>query len=298
MRLTVHPLLPRAGASASGPELRLRLKRSADGAELHSQTAVLEPTVLDAVEADGPAPQAYVPVTLAVPLPQQEGAYDIELEAVERNGLRWSRSVASRTVQVVAVADAVADAPAGGDWRVLYELDPGSPKLLERLRRLPGMGMPSISMPGVSMPKMPLPSFAMPKMPLPNVSVPKLPSVNSMVPRLTGLLSVGHSTLETHPLGPMLRLPPTAADKPAWEGIGLAGTEPGLPHLVAEARHASIRLLAAHADAAAADLEPLNAFRGDLWQGARAGRPDAGRRAAQGALPGNVAPHPHASAHR
>ena len=232
VRLTVHPLLPRAGASASGPELRLRLKRSADGAELHSQTAVLEPTVLDAVEADGPAPQAYVPVTLAVPLPQQEGAYDIELEAVERNGLRWSRSVASRTVQVVAVADAVADAPAGGDWRVLYELDPGSPKLLERLRRLPGMGMPSISMPGVSMPKMPLPSFAMPKMPLPNVSVPKLPSVNSMVPRLTGLLSVGHSTLETHPLGPMLRLPPTAADKPAWEGIGLAGTEPGLPHLV------------------------------------------------------------------
>ncbi|MEI7782176.1 MAG: hypothetical protein WCJ18_09665, partial [Planctomycetota bacterium] len=69
-------------------------------------------------------------------------------------------------------------------------------------------------------------------MPLPSVPVPKLPSVNSMVPRLTGLLSVGHSTLETHLLGPMLRLPPTAADKPAWEGIALAVAEPGMPHLV------------------------------------------------------------------
>lgn len=249
VRLTVHPLLPRQVSATSGPELRLRLRRAANAVEVHSQSAVLVPiaSAFDAGRGDGPGTQQYAPVTLAVPLPQQEGGYDIEMEVVERGGLRWSRTVASRKVQVVAVGDEAPGAPGGTDWQVLYELDPGSPKLLERLRRLPGMGMPAMTVPSVPLPKMPLPSFTMPKLsiptpslanvpfpsvPLPGVPVPKLPSVNSMVPRLTGLLSVGHSTLETHPLGPMLRLPPKAGEEPAWEGIALASVEPGMPHLV------------------------------------------------------------------
>ena len=240
IRLTVHPLLARM-ATATEPELRLRLKRSADGAELRAQSKVLEAIPEETARAAGPAPQPFAPVPLAVALPEQEGAYDIELELVERGGLRWSRSVATRTIQVVAVADAAPKEPVGGDWRVVYELDPGSPKLLERLRRLPGVSMPSMGMPSVPMPKMPLPSFSLPKVPLPtpslpnvplpNVPVPKMPSVNSMVPGLSGLLSMGHSTLDSHPLGAMLKLPPAGVE-PAWEGIALVSAEPGKPHLV------------------------------------------------------------------
>ena len=230
IRFTVHPLLARM-ATATAPELRLRLKRSAGGSEIRAQSKILEAIPEEMSRAAGPAPQPFAPVPLAVALPEQEGAYDLEIELVERGGLRWSRSVATRTLQVVAVADAAPKEPAGNDWRVIYELDPGSPKLLERLRRLPGVSMPSMGMPSVPMPKMPLPSFSLPKVPVPNVPVPRLPSVNSMVPGLSGLLSVGHSTLDTHPLGAMLKLPPAGAE-PAWEGISLVSAEPGKPHLV------------------------------------------------------------------
>jgi hypothetical protein len=245
IRFTVHPLLSRM-ATATAPELRLRLKRSAGGAEIRAQSKVLEVLSDETPRAAGPAPQPFAPVPLAVTLPEQEGGYDIEMELVERGGLRWSRSLATRTLQVIAVADAAPTEPAGDDWRVVYELDPGSPKLLERLRRLPGVSMPSMGMPSVPMPKMPLPSFSLPKVPLaapslpnvplpnvpvPKMPVPKMPSVNSMVPGLSGLLSVGHSTLDTHPLGAMLKLPAAGAE-PAWEGIALVSAEPGRPHLV------------------------------------------------------------------
>lgn len=239
IRFTVHPLLSRM-ATATAPELRLRLKRSAGG-EIRAQSKVLEALSDETPRAAGPAPQLFAPVPLAVTLPEQEGGYDIEMELVERGGLRWARSLATRTLQVVAVADAAPKEPAGDDWRVVYELDPGSPKLLERLRRLPGVSMPSMGMPSVPVPKMPLPSFSLPKVPLPTPSlpnvpvpkmpVPKMPSVNSMVPGLSGLLSVGHSTLDTHPLGAMLKLPAAGAE-PAWEGIALVSAEPGRPHLV------------------------------------------------------------------
>ena len=68
----------------------------------------------------------------------------------------------------------------------------------------------------------------MPK--LPGVA---LPSVADMVPRLGGLLSAGHSSVEPHPLGTMLKLPPARAiDEPSWEGIVVVGAQPGQPHLV------------------------------------------------------------------
>lgn len=235
VRFTVHPLLARM-ATATPPELRLRLKRSAGGAEIRAQSQVLKVASEEPARAAGPAPQSFAPVSLAVALPEQEGGYDIEMELVERGGLRWSRSLVARTLQVVAVADVAPKEPAGDDWRVVYELDPASPKLLERLRRLPGVSMPSMGIPSVPMPKMPLPSFSLPKVPLPNVTVPnvpvpRMPSVNSMVPGLSGLLAVGHSTLDIHPLGPMLKLPPAGAE-PAWEGIAIVSAEPGRPHLV------------------------------------------------------------------
>lgn len=230
VQLLVQPLLAEASATAAVCELNVRVRRSGDSAETHAQTVVVE----DASSA-APGMREFRPVRLAVPLPPQEGGCDIVVELVERSPLRWSRAVAARTVQVVAVAD---EPPvvAAAAWEVVYELDPGSPKLLERLRRLPGMGLPSLPTAGVTLPKLPRPSFTLPKMPLPTpalpgVPVPKLPAVATMVPRLTGLLAVGHSTLESHDLGPMLRLPP-ASDGTAWEGIVLPGAAPATPHLV------------------------------------------------------------------
>jgi hypothetical protein len=250
VRMAVDPLLPKRSPGAGAVELRMRLKASAEGEPLLVQSLLLAETAATAAE---PRLQAYERVYFDMPLPASEGAYDIELEAVERGGLRWSRPLASRTVQVVAVADVALDTAAlaaetGDGWKVIHELDPGSPRLHERLRRLPGVGMSYVPMPAMPMPSMSLPSMSMPNMPMPNVPIPNvsmpnvpmpklpnvsLPSVSSIVPKLSGLLAAGHSTVEVHALGPMLRLPPArSADEPAWEGIAIAGAQPGLPHLV------------------------------------------------------------------
>jgi hypothetical protein len=242
VRMAVDPLLPRRSQGAGAVELRMRLRAAAESEPLVVQSLLLAEAAATAAEL---RLQEYQRVQFDVPLPAREGAYDIELEAVERGGMRWSRPLASRTVQVVAVAD-VAAAPVaenGDAWKVIHELDPGSPRLHERLRRLPSVGMsyvpmpampmPSMSLPSMSMPNVPIPNVPMPNVSLPNVPMPKLPSVSSIVPKLSGLLAAGHSTVEVHPLGPMLRLPPARSpDEPAWEGIVIAGAQPGMPHLV------------------------------------------------------------------
>ena len=227
VRIAVDPLLPKRSPGTGAVELRMRLRAAAESEPLVVQSLLLAEAAAQAAE---PRLRAYQRVQFDVPLPAREGAYDIDLEAVERGGLRWSRPLASRTVQVVAVAD-VAAAPAaenGDAWKVIHELDPGSPRLHERLRRLPSVGMSYVPMPA-----MPMPSMSLPSMSMPNVPMPKLPSVSSIVPKLSGLLAAGHSTVEVHALGPMLRLPPArSADEPAWEGIVIAGAQPGMPHLV------------------------------------------------------------------
>ena len=231
--LTVHPLVASQAATATAYDLTVRVRRSGAAVDTHVETVAVE----DAAAPSSAGMREFRPLRLVLPVPAEEGGFDVGLELIERGGLRWSRAVATRTIQLVAVADKPFDPP-DVPWSPVYELDPGSPKLLERLRRLPGMGLPSLPVPSVTLPKMPKPSFALPKMPaalpnvpLPSVPVPKLPSVATMVPRLTGLLAIGHSSLESHDLGPMLRLPP-AADGPAWEAVALPAAEPGLPQLV------------------------------------------------------------------
>ncbi|MEI6240184.1 MAG: hypothetical protein WCR51_07330 [Planctomycetia bacterium] len=236
LSLVVHPLVASQATTAAAYELKVRVRRSGADADAHTETVPVEEAATPAVAGV----RDFLPLRLVLPVPADEGAFDVGFELVERGGLRWSRAVATRTVQLVAVTETAFDPP-DAPWSIVYELDPGSPKLLERLRRLPGMGLPSLSMPSVTLPKMPKPSFALPKMslpsaalpnmPLPAVPVPKMPSVATMVPRLTGLLAVGHSSLESHDLGPMLRLPP-AADGPAWEAVALPSSGPGMPHLV------------------------------------------------------------------
>ena len=247
VRVTVDPLLPKRSSVVGSVELRLRLRAAPDADPLAAQTL----TLAEAPAEEGvlePRLQRYERVSADLVLPDHEGVFEIDMEAVERGGLRWSRPLATRTVQLVAVSDTPVAPPldAGDGWKVIHEVDPGSPRLHERLRRLPAAGMahvpmpalpmPSMSLPDIGMPNVPLPNVPLPNVPMPNVPLPKIPSVSAvsaMVPRLGGLLATGHSTVEAHPLGPMLRLPPARSpDEPSWEGIVIASAQPGLPHLV------------------------------------------------------------------
>jgi len=232
LRVSVDPLLATRLQGGHTVELRMRLK-SPQGAEVAVQAVPLTPRVADAAVAGGPGFTEFEPVVFDVALPTEEGVSVVELEALERGGLRWSRPLASRAVELVALGDGRLE-PAGSEaWKPVYELDPGSPRLLERLRRLPGVSLPSMPLPDMPLPSLSMAAVPLPKLPsMPLPAVP-MPNVSAMVPRLSGLLSHGHSTLVTHPLGPMLRLPPADRDHaPAWEGVVLAGLQPGAPHAV------------------------------------------------------------------
>jgi hypothetical protein len=223
--------------------MHLRLASPQDEKPIDSQTAALTPRAPAAPRtASGRVPTEFAGVDFELSLPEAEGVYEITLEAVERGGLRWTRPLATRTLQVVALADAADARPPAGDWGIVYELDPGSPKLHERLRRLPGRGLPAVPLPSIPLPAMPLPSLSRARVPLPPLprlpemsglpEVP-IPNVSAMVPRLSGLLATGHSLVVPHALGPMLRLPPAPRPSdPSWEGIVVAGAQPGRPHVV------------------------------------------------------------------
>jgi hypothetical protein len=240
VRLRVDPLLPVRTDHAGRYELRVRLLAGLKGETHDAQVVPVVPREpRGAADGDRRLTRCE-PVEFEVTLPAREGTCDVELQAVEVGSLRWARPLASRTVQVVAVADRPADAPPA-EWKIVHEVDPGSPRLHERLRRLPGaglaqVGMPSIPLPAFTRPNVALPNVPLPNVPLPNVPLPKLPgvpAVSAMVPRFSGLLVAGHSTVEPHALGPMLLLPPAkAASEPSWEGIVIAGVQPGIPHAV------------------------------------------------------------------
>ena len=227
VRFGIDPLLPPRAAAGATVELRVKVRDTADGSETHTRSYLLhEMAPCPGEECPSGPPQRFDPLTVDVPLPPREGAYDVTMEITERGGLRWARPLASRTVQLVAVTATTPRPRAEGDWRVLYELDPTSPRLMERLRRLPSMGRQAAQ----SLPHVPLP-VTIPKVPLPSVSISRIPGVGSVVPRLTGLLPAGHSMLEPHPVGALFRLPPSrSADELAWEAIQLSGVVPGAPH--------------------------------------------------------------------
>jgi hypothetical protein len=241
LRFRVDPLL--AIKPGEGQfELRLRLGRPRQEKIIDSQAAVIMPQQVGEPRdtlSTGRLPTPFGSVEFEVSLPVEEGVYEVTLDAVERGGLRWTRPLATRTIQVVALSEEPLGHPPATAWGVIYELDPGSPKLHERLRRLPARGLPAVPVPNLSLPAMPLPSLSRPRMPfarLPDVprlpEVP-LPNVSSMVPRFGGLLAAGHSLVVPHPLGPMLQLPPAPeTNKPSWEGIVVAGAPPGMPHIV------------------------------------------------------------------
>jgi hypothetical protein len=246
--LRVDPLLPTSLQGGHAADLRMRLRDGRLGTDLAEQSAPLV-----AIGTAGPFTE-FEPVVFEVALPATAGVFDVELEAVERGSLRWSRLLAERSVQFVAVAQGPAEPPSADPWKIVYELDPGSPRLHERLRRLPGVPLPSV----------PLPSLPRPPVTLPKIPGVALPDVSAMVPRFSGLLAHGHSTVEPHPLGPMLRLPPAStAGEPSWEGVVLAGVQPGMP-LAVEVDYpadqdAVLAVVVLEADAAGAVVESRHA---------------------------------------
>lgn len=230
LRFRVDPLIP-LKPGAGDVELRLRLSAARQDAAIDSQATKLVPLAppIGATPVGGRLPTPFAGVDFELSIPAEEGVYEVTLDAVELRGLRWTKPLASRVIQVVAMA---AEPPPGDDtaWEVVYELDPGSPRLHERLRRLPSRGLSAIPLPAVPLPAMPRPSLPLPR--LPEVPV-TLPDVSSMVPRLTGLLASGHSIVAAHPLGPMLRLPPAVEpDRPSWEAIAIASAQEGMPHAI------------------------------------------------------------------
>lgn len=223
VRLWVRPVIDGKAAKAGDYELRLRLLGG--GKQLFAAAIPLNPA-----DSGGAKPviRSFAEVPVEVPLPTREGAYDLEFDVLERGSLRWSRAVASRTVQFVAVA-ASSPVASGERMQVVYELDPGSPRLLDRLRRLPG-----VSVPALNVPQLPVPQIGMGQISKPGGGgLPRLPGVDALMPRGGGLVAAGDSTVEPHPLGPVLKLPPAGSSgSPTWEGIAIPVVRPGIPHVI------------------------------------------------------------------
>jgi len=230
VRIDVHPLLPPRAPGTATVELRVKVRDTADGTETFARTFLLnEFAPAPGAGAVEETPRRFGAIGVEVPLPAREGAFDVAMEVTERGGLRWARPLAARTVQVVAVTASAGRAQGDGEWRTVYELDPNSPRPMERLRRLPAMGRSAAS----NLPHVPLPALPIPKVSLPAMSIPGLSAVGQVVPRLTGLLPSGHSTLEPHPAGALFRLPAARSpEEPSWEAIHLAGAVPGAPHRI------------------------------------------------------------------
>lgn len=246
VRLTVHPLLPARASGFGSVDLRLVLSNQRTGEELLAHTLPLVPPEEPSDgSAELPVLQAWQSAYFDFSIPDAPGVYQISLEAIERGRLRWSRTLVSRKIDFPVVEAAAPDAAEDIPWRIIYRLDPGSPRLHERLRRLPGQAAESVAaMRRLSLPAMPMPSLtraagslpemSLPKMSLPELpALPKVPAIDSLVPTFGGLLVTGDSTVEPHPLGVMLRLPPAGSRAtPPWEGVVVTEAVPGLPHAV------------------------------------------------------------------
>jgi hypothetical protein len=238
VHVAVHPLLVSRSGATAPRELTLRVRDLTGGAELVAESRLIHVAEDAAVPVgNGLAAQAFDPVVFDIPLPNHEAVCAATLEVIERGSLRWSRPVATRTIELPAVSAAASPRPAAVEWKVVYELDPSSPRLHERLRRLSGsissVSVPSLPLPSMKLPTLPFPSMTRPSIPLPKMPNVPIPSVSAMVPRMSGLLASGDSTVEPHAIGTVLRLPPASSSgEPTWEGIVIAGADVGMPHLV------------------------------------------------------------------
>ncbi len=158
-------------------------------------------------DADGEIP-------FEIPLPGEEGVYDLALTAV--NNLNWSQAVrqplsrrkvlAERHVQLLLLSPQRPPATQPeGEFTQVVEIDPANPRWYEKLPKLPQ---------------------------LPALSLPKA--------RLASLLHLGKGSLGNggllpcrHVLGDLVQLRPNAESSDvSWEAYSLPISQPGHPHML------------------------------------------------------------------
>lgn len=117
----------------NGAKIKARLLNKTTNTELLAQEFVIEPWKQDwSKPAEGAARQPSIPFVIA--LPEAEGVYELALEAIERGPLRWGKTIATRTVQLIVVADKNPKPVEAANWQKILELDPTSNSWSERFR--------------------------------------------------------------------------------------------------------------------------------------------------------------------
>jgi len=152
------------------------------------------------------------PVTfpLEIPLPNEEGVYELVIKAAGSKGLRlpqggrmplgWKQTVAERKLQFLVIQRTSPAMSAGIHHELgeVVQIDPANPKWWERFAKLPQM--------------------------------PQMPRLQRL---WKGPLGSGHSHTRQHPLGQLVELAPNAkADDVSWEAYTLPIDRPGLPHVL------------------------------------------------------------------
>lgn len=160
--------------------------------------------VLWSAEREGRAGQP-VSFPLSVPLPEQEGVYDLTMTATRigwpnpvRRPLHWRQTVAERKVQLLVLAGERSGPSAPADeseFRQVVEIDPAHPRWWELLSKLP-----------------------------------QLPKVQRLWKTPLGN---GNMQRWNHPLGELVRLNPSrqSPDR-SWEAYTLPIIDPGQPHIL------------------------------------------------------------------
>ena len=237
VRFMAWPMLQVRSGSSAPRELLMTVRDVLTEMELSVESRLIHADDAPAVPAgEGVEVRSFQPIEFEVELPEHDSVCEVAFEIVERSGFGWSRPVATHSIDLFVVDDEPLREPSEA-WTLVYELDPASPRLHERLRRLSStmssLSVPALPLPSVKLPALPFPSMTRPNIPLPKMPNVPLPAVSSLVPRVSGLLSHGDSVVEPHPQGAVLRLPPVpSTDQPSWEGVVIAGAAVGKPHLV------------------------------------------------------------------
>jgi hypothetical protein len=178
----------------NGAKIKVRLLNKATNTEHLAQEFTIEKWAREWSKPTNGAPrQPSIPFTTT--LPEAEGVYELAIEAIERGTLRWGKTIATRTVQLIVVGDKNPKPPEVANWQKILELDPTNNSWSERFRN----------------------SWSM----WPGARPAPLDNGQAAVHPLGG--NLGNA---------MKLAAPTAGNDPAWQAFPLAVGKLGQPHLL------------------------------------------------------------------